>query len=273
VKPRHNKKRNTAFLFEVLVKALTQAMMEKNPHRKVFISSLLKEAFAPSTVLGADLECYKTLLETTGLELHVAEKLLQETKIHRQHLNSKRIFDSQTKVINKINKTLSKEAWNTFVPNFKALATVAAIFNTSTPVKQRVLHEDTIIKGMHCPEKLEEAKLVSMDNIIYRSFVEKFNTKYDGLLTEQKVLLGKYISSFADNGLELKLYLSEEIGRLKVGVRESLQLDEVAADVDMTEKTTRVLGILEGFKNAAPTPEVVSQVLNIQQLVREINTP
>ena len=266
---KHNKKRNTAFLYEVLVKELTDAIVGKDTRRKNFVSSLIKEAFGSSTILGRELEYYRTLVETTDLELYLAEKLLQETKMAHSLLDGKSIFDTQTKIIN---KALSKDAWNTFVPNFKSLATVATIFNTNTPVKQRVLHEDLLVKMMNSTEKLEENKLEPIDNIVYHSFVKKFNERYTGLLKEQKDLLGKYIASFADNGLELKLYLNEEIGRLKKTVTASLKMEEVSTDEEMVEKTKKVLNILEGFKSASPTQEVVTRILNIQELVREINS-
>ena len=272
VRVKHNKKRNTAFLYEVLVKELTKSIVEKKHSQKRFISTLIKESFGGAAVLRKELECYATLLETTDLELHVAAKLLHETKVARSQLDSKRIFDSQTRVINKINKALSQDAWDTFVPNFKSLATIASIFNTNTPVKQRVLQEDTLIKMMHSPEKIEENKLHSIDNIVYRSFVKKFNEQYVALLREQKDLLGKYIASFADNGLELKLYLNEEIGRLKKEITASLKIEEVYADESMVKKTQQVINALNEFKDAAPTQEVISKVLKIQQLVREIKS-
>ena len=269
---KHNKKRNTAFLYEVLTTELTKSIIEKNPSKKRFISHLIKENFSTRAILGKELEHYHALLETTGLEGYVAEKLLQETKRAYSQLNSKRIFDAQTKIINKINKTLSKDAWGTFVPNFKSLATIDAIFNISTSVKQRVLHEEMIINLLQSPDKLEEHKLQPIDNIVYNSFVEKFNEKYGGLLKEQKALLGKYISSFADNGLELKLYLNEEVGRLKESVEASLKIEEVYTDEKMVENTKKVLNVLEGFKEALPSVEVVSKILNIQELVKEIQS-
>ena len=117
------------------------------------------------------------------------------------------------------------------------------------------MHEDTVIKLMHAPEKASKNELEPIDNIVYRSFVKKFNEQYTSLLKEQKELLGKYIASFADNGLELKLYLSEEIGRLKKEVKVSLKMEEIFTDEKMVEKTKKVLSILEGFRNAAPGPK------------------
>ena len=272
MKVKHNKKRNTAFLYEVLVKELTQAIVDKEPRKKKFISNLIKESFGARAVLGRELALYKTLLETTGLELHLAEKLLHETKREYGQLNSRHIFDAQTRVINKINKTLSKEAWSTFVPSFKSLATVDAIFNSAVSPKQRVLHEDVVVNMMHSAQKLEEQKLEPIDNIVYNSFVKKFNEQYGELLQEQKELLGKYIASFTDNGLELKLYLNEELGRLKKIINSSLLMEEVLSDDNMLKNTKKVLTLLESFKKVAPSREIISTVLKAQTLVQEIQS-
>lgn len=269
---KHNKKRNTAFLYEVLVKELTRSIVDKKETEKRFVSDLIRESFGADTVLRKELECYSTLLDTTDLELHVAAKLVHETKAAQARLDSKRVFDAQTRIINKINKTLTQDAWDTFVPNFKSLATIASIFNPNTPVKHRVLQEDLLIKMMHSPQKIEENKLQPIDNIVYRSFVKKFNEQYVDLLHEQKDLLGKYIASFADNGLEFKLYLNEEIGRLREEVTSALQMEEIYTDEGMVEKTKQVVETLNSFKNAAPSEEVISKILKIQELVREIKS-
>ena len=61
--------------------------------------------------------------------------------------------------------------------------------------------------------------------------------------------LNKFISSFVDNGVELKIFLNEEISRLKHIVKKSLNLKEVQDDSLMLEKAKAVLKILDNFKN------------------------
>jgi hypothetical protein len=272
VKRKHNKKRNTAFLYEVLIKELTKAIVGKDQQKKNVTSAILKEYFFKGSVLARELECYRSLLETTNLEPFLAEKLLHETKLMRRRLDSKNIFDSQTEVISKINKALSKGAWNTFVPNFKSLATISTIFNDETSARQRVLYEDSIVKSILSEQKTEEQSLEPIDNIIYHSFIKKYNEKYTDLLKEQKDLLSKYIASFADNGLDLKLYLNEEVGRLKGIVKKSLRLKEINTDDEMIKKTEEVLEILENYQETEPTQEMISKTLKIQELVREIQS-
>ena len=42
MKPKHNKKRNTAFLFEVLVRELTVASLKENNNRKTTVINIKK---------------------------------------------------------------------------------------------------------------------------------------------------------------------------------------------------------------------------------------
>ena len=120
--------------------------------------------------------------------------------------------------------------------------------------------------------RTEEAEeQVEIDNVVVESFVEKFNTKYDSkLLTEQKQLLNLYISSFVDNSLELKMFLNEEIARLKSSLLESRSQEEIASDDSMVEKTEQVLELLENYKDTEADQNMLLTILKVQQLVGEI---
>ena len=270
MKVKHNKKRNTAFLYETLVRELAKTVVDKDGSRRQKILSIVKEGFASDEVLGRELTLYKTLLEAKNVEPIVAEKILQEVKMVFNRISPNQRFTAQSKIISRINKELPNSVWNNFIPNYKSLATISAIFNDATPIKQKVLFEDTVLKNMTRELNEPEKKLEPIDNIVYRTFVEKFNTEYKDLLEEQKKLLSKYVSSFANGGLDLKVYLNEEIGRLRDALRGSLTMEEVASDSIMIQKTKKVLGILEAYKSEPLTDKMVEDVLKIQPLVREI---
>ena len=80
MKLKHNKKRNTIFIFESLVRELTKSVINKDFSRKKEILSIIKENFGNTTVLGKELEYYKSILESKDLKKGFAEKLLQEVK-------------------------------------------------------------------------------------------------------------------------------------------------------------------------------------------------
>ena len=76
--------------------------------------------------------------------------------------------------------------------------------------------------------------------------------------------------SFSDNGLDLNIYLNEEIGRLKNILSESSNIREFTEDNEMLEKNKTILHLLESFKEKAVSGDMVKKVLRVQNLVREI---
>ena len=187
---KHNKKRNTAFIYETLIRELTKAIVDKNGDRKSTVLSIIKEGFSGESILVSELYLYKTLLETKNIKHNVAERMLQETKLAYSKIDSSEVFDSQSRMITAINKQLGQDVWSNFVPNFKSLASISAIFNTKTPVKSKVLFEQAIVDAMSAEITLAESnKMESLDNLTYNSFIKKFNNKYTNLLKEQKDLL------------------------------------------------------------------------------------
>ena len=268
---KHNKRRNTAFLYEALVKELTRATIRNEKEKKQIIIQTLKEFFNKNSVLGKELEIYRTLNETFSLKEKDAEKLLFEIKkMYKSTINSKNVYSAQSKLISQINKNISPNTFSNFVPNYKNLASIFQIFNDEAPIKGRVLMEGQLIKRMTSKKREQEEQKMQISNTTLKIFTKKFNNSYEELFSEQKQLLSKFVSSFKDNGLELKIFLNEEIARLKEEVTESLNNKEIKNDADMISKTKNVLKLLENFKGQYITEELLLKVLKIQRLAGEI---
>jgi len=271
---KHNKKRNTAFLFEILIKELAKGVMHKQDKKAQHITFLIKEYFHKKSFLYKELELFRVLNETHELAPHTAEKMIQEIKYEHQNLDRKKIFNEQSRLISKINKALSKNAFSNFVPNFKNLATISQIFNQETSIKSRVLLEETIFERLISKEDSEDKKnSVPINNLIYKTFINKFNEQYSGtLFEEQKNLLNNYVLSFSDGGIDLKIFLNEEIGRLRDIIKESLRISEIKDDTEMTNKTKKVLNLIENFKLEDINQNTLTSILKIQNLAREIRS-
>ena len=120
-------------------------------------------------------------------------------------------------------------------------------------------------------EDKDKPLMQHINNLTLKTFIKGFNEKYNNnLITEQKILLNKYISSFSDNGTEMRLYLSEEIGRLKKAVKNSLRLREIKEDPAMAKKTQEVLKILSTTSKRPVDTNFIQEILKIQVLVKEI---
>jgi hypothetical protein len=272
MKMRHNKKRNTGFLYEALIVELTKTVVTSELDKKNRITAILKEFFKPGSVLAEELEHYRSLNETDSMQPYTAEKLLCESRNQYSMLNKKEIFKTQTRLVNKINKTVSKDVFNNFVPNYKSLATIYQIFNDSLSIKKRVILEEEILKKMiKAPPEQKEMEIKNIDNIVFNSFSKKFNNKYLSLHEEQKKLLKTYVTAVADNSISLKVFLNEEIRRLKSKLEESLKnTEEITSDESMVHRTEEVIGFLDSCSSKLVDQSMVEKVLKIQELAREI---
>jgi len=219
--------------------------------------------------LRRDLECYRSLYENQNIDKEVSAKILKEATINKRMIDPEGLFSQQTEFIKDVNKNVSPSVFNNFVPNYKALATINKMFNTTSP-KEKVLLENIIIENMS--NEIKENSSEDIDNLVYTTFVKKFNEKYNNnLLEEQKQLLSHYISSFIDNSLELKMFINEEVSRLKESLSDALEQDDIKNDADMVQKTKQVISVLKEFANETDKEKVILTVLKTQQLVKEIH--
>ena len=272
---RHNKKRNTAFLYEALLKEVTKAIISGDKETKRTAISILKESFAPKTILSEELELYKTLLETKEVDNLVAEKIVFQVRQARNDISESDIVEAQNRLISRVNKELSSGVYSNFVPNYKNLATVSQLFSTdegNASIKSGVLLEQKIVtsmmEGINTPEV---PKMKPIDNLVFKSFVSKYNKEYSsGILKEQKELLNRYILSFSDNGVDISIYLNEELGRLHDALSDSLKTKEIKTDTTMLESTNKVISMIDGFRETPIDKNLVEDVLKIQNLVSEI---
>ena len=162
MKLKHNKKRNTAFLFEALVREYTRAAIRKDERVMTECRVILKNYFSVNTILGKELSLYRSLYETVGLSKSAAEKLILEVRRAYKDIISEsqnEIFAEQSAVINKINKNVSTNVFSNFVPQYKNLATVYQIFNGGLPPEKRILLEEYISGAISSPpvEKITES--------------------------------------------------------------------------------------------------------------------
>jgi len=270
MKIRHNKKRNSAFVYEALVREATVAVLKKDVQRRNKAIEIIRKHFVDGSFLRRDLECHRSLYENQGNSFNLSERILKEAKSAKRLIDPTGLFKEQSALIKQINTELDSTVFNNFVPNYRALATIAQIFSDKTGPKEQVILENEITRAMSAPA-VTITETGEIDGVVVKTFIEKFNSKYnDTLLKEQKDLLTYYISSFEDNALELKVYLNEEISRLKNKLEQSLSAPEIAADQAMIERTNQVIDKLGQFTSATVDEQTLLTVLRTQGLVKEI---
>ena len=151
------------------------------------------------------------------------------------------------------------------VENF---ATIFQVLNETNNPKNMVLFEEKIVENLSSLSPKEEEKYKAVDKLAFKTFLEKFNTKYgSSLLKEQKELLGNFITSYSDNGLGLKVYLNNEIGRLKEAVSTEIVGSTNEA---LTENFQKVKAKLDSYAKTPLNEAVVEEIFYIQDLLAEV---
>ena len=265
---KHNKKRNTAFLYECLIRELTKAIIKENKEQQTVVKTILREFFSAGKPLRQELNLYNSLLESKELSKEYSQRFLVETKKDFDNMDRKEVFNEQTALINRINKALGNKTFSNFVPNYKDLATVGLFLQDSNiGAKKRIMLEDKMVSFLGRKEQtLTEMK--HLDKLEFKMFVDRFNSTYEhSLLREQKELLGNFITSYSDNGLGLKVYLNNEIGRLKEAV--STEIVEGTNEA-LTENFKKVKAKLDDYAKKPLNEAVIEEVFYIQDLLAEV---
>ena len=101
-------------------------------------------------------------------------------------------------------------------------------------------------------------------------FVQKFNTKYgDSLNESQKYLLSRYVTLSPENAVEFKLYINDEIARLKEAVTGMRNKKEIILDESLGNKVKGVCDILDSFKKQRINDDMIKTILKVQALAVE----
>ncbi|NJN98646.1 MAG: hypothetical protein HC875_33425 [Anaerolineales bacterium] len=265
MKMKHNKKKNTAFLYEACLRFLALSIQEKNNKVVKDLTSLLKETFSYKTFLGQELKLYQDIYIPQTKNTKVIEKIIQENKKTFFSIPQDKLNEERSNFLNKISQ-ISPEIMNSFVPTYKMLATINQIFSPFLSPADKIILEEGLTKEIeNSKENKPKFKLEHLDNLAYKLFIKKFNEEYSpSLLKEQKELVSKYILSINGDNLTLKIFINEEVGRIK----KVLDVYKKNKDVLLVEKINELESSIKDFSNSISLEkEQLIKLLKIQELV------
>jgi hypothetical protein len=275
MKLKHNKKRNTAFLYESLVRELIKNVMRKDEAKKQTTIELMKKYFHAGSPLGKELKLYKALYETTNLQPIDAEKLLHEAKMAYfgyGFASPQQIHDEQSQLIAAVNKKLSPEVFSNFVPNYKSLATIQQIFSKEMSLPSRIMLERKVLDDLCSKKPIVEQKeeKIKLNDLIVKTAIKTFNKKYEGLNENQKKLISKFVTRDEETEPELRFFIAEEFARIKDKLSTSINIREFKEDKLMQEKAKKTLSLISETIKKDIDEEGVALLLKLQELEKEL---
>ena len=276
---KHNKIKNTGFLYECLTRQITSDVLsniEPSPALKI-----VKEFFKPTTILGKELLLYKAL---------TTKKLKTETKINylldsvlreRAKLNFSELRRAKYNLVKTIvEKYDLKDFFRTRIGNYKDLASVYKLFETqhnSNPFEETeirfVVAEN--LKDVNTPTKQKQSVIEKYAKeskdlrlLSYKILVDKFNQKYSNLNESQRDLLQAYINNIS-NTSTLKEFMSDEIKTLKEKISKiHPKIDDKVVSIKLKE----CLNVLKKLnKGNVVNEEQLITMMRFYSLLDEIN--
>lgn len=252
---KHSKIKNTAILFELLVRQVAADTME---NRNSAALNILKKHFREGTELYKELALYRTLSEEKFKTEAHAEKFLTAAIASRSQLSESELRRAKYNLIRDIKEKLVFENFiNARLSNYKLHASIFKLFEykvTESPaeitrcqnlVVEHITAEKTVVNESKPTLELEDPVIRKLASKIV---VDRFNEKYAGLNAKQKELLREYVNS-VNNSPALLNKVKEQI---PVIINEITELSGTIPSKVLKiklQEVTNMLGELNSLKN------------------------
>lgn len=218
---KHNKKKNTAIVYEQLLSLMSRLVVEGNKKEAYDILEIVKKYFNKNTNIGKEKILFESLLKSKNTNEENAKSILKECLLQAKNIPYAMLEKEKNSLIQEISKTLSSKLHDISLRNYKKLASIQILFNEErnsyrhTKPEERVKIKNILLKEMSFPLKEKKEKL-EIDNFTYRILTDKFNKKYAKIMNEtQKEILKGWTSFLIKENDDFRVLLSKKVKDIK----------------------------------------------------------
>ena len=262
MKIKHSKSKNTGLLFELLVRRITSDTLSGKPSPA---SVILKKYFV-NTELGKEYKLYESFFSKKGVSEVKASTTISVILESSKKLNKQKLRKEKYNLIKELKQHYNVEdIFKTKISEYKEIASLCKLIecynsdlvnnpNELIDIKVNLMEhltQSSVNKDKVADTILEEFGGYDKDLrvLTYKILLEKFNSKYSELNSNQKRILREYINSI-DSTSYLKEFYNKEIAQLQVQLTERskkvndkvlrIKLDEVKKFLIPLEKKDKV---------------------------------
>ena len=249
MKVKHSKFKNTAILFELLVKQITHEVLSNST--KNVSEKIIKEFFSSNKELAKELRLYNQIVKEKYSSIDDAKLFLEEVAKERIKLDENKLNREKYNLIKTIKESYDLDKFlSSNLQNYKLLASVYKIFETKTlgrkvEIRDFIDSNNTILE--HITNKriatkpadtlYESFKQQSEDLrlLTYKLLIENFNKKYSNLDDSQKGLLREFINNVTNTSTFPK-FIEEETKKVLANlVKESKGINDKVTKIKISE--------------------------------------
>jgi hypothetical protein len=263
VKVKHSKYKNTGLIFELLVKQIAADTLSRKDSPAV---KILKKFYTGNTSLVREFKLYDFVLKNKGVGQRKAEAILSTIVELSRKIETTTLNKQKYELIKELKSHYNLEDFFSIkVESYKPLAALYCLLeaqNTEGLVDPQVFVDNKTTLLEHFLQTKQDANNAK-DTLIeeyskydkdlrlltYKILLEKFNSKYDNLLPEQKNILKEFIIS-ANSTTKLRTIVNEELGKIQVQITKlkpkvedqivKIKLDEIFKTITPVKNTEKV---------------------------------
>ena len=275
----HNKKRNVGIMYELLLRFISDALIEDNKQAAKNALSIIENRFDKKTEIYKEFRLFNALAKTTVSDSAIAAAILTEAKSAARRADNAALDKEKSMLIKEINHELKDSGfYYRRIPEYKVYATIQTLLNSwrdgdLSDLSKTVQYESKVVEHLLNEKKenkdLSEIENKDVDSLVVKIMTEKINKKYSGKLnSDQRSLLRDYV-----------FFLSEEkegdiLNRLFAIKEKTISdLNEYKESTDnkiILEKIDIVIQKIQNEKIEEVSDQTISRFMVVSQLKNEL---
>jgi len=282
MKIKHSKFKNTGILFELLVRQVASDTVSGKDSAAI---NLIRKYFSKSE-LAKEHKLYQALVNSKAITESKAESLVNATLEISSRLNRSALRKEKYNIIKDIREVYNLEDF--FKSKINNYSQYAAAYNLieahnslefvepSQVIENKVTLLEHITRKEVSKDKVEDKVMeeyLSMDKgtrmLVYRTLLERFNSKYNNMSNTQKSVLKEYINNIS-NTVKLREFVNNHFAAIRAELN---RLSQTVTDKTVQIKLNEVVNILKPLdKNQNVKDDNIIALLQFHQLISELKS-
>jgi predicted transcriptional regulator len=282
VKVKHSKYKNTGILFELLVRQIASDTVSGKDSAAI---DIVKKYFSKSELVKEH-KLYQALVDSKALTEGKAESLINATLEISSRLNRSALRKEKYNIIKAIRESYDLEEF--FKSKINNYSQYAAAFNLieahnslefvepSQVIENKVTLLEHITRKEISKENVTDRVMeeyLSMDKgtriLVYRTLLERFNSKYSNMSNTQKSVLKEYINNIS-NTVKLREFVNNHFAAIRAELN---RMNTTVTDKTTQIKIHEVVNILKPLdKNQSVKDDNIIALLQFHQLIAELKS-
>jgi len=280
MKIKHSKFKNTGILFELLVRQIASDTVSGKDSAAI---DIVKKYFSKSE-MAKEHKLYQALIGTKALTEGKAESLINATLEISARLNRSALRKEKYNIIKEIRESYDLEEF--FKSKINNYSQYAAAFNLieahnslefvepSQVIENKVTLLEHITRKEVNKEEVKDRVMeeyLSMDKgtriLVYKTLLERFNSKYNNMSNTQKSVLKEYINNIS-NTVRLREFVNNHFTAIRAELN---KLNQTVTDKTVQIKLNEVVNLLKPLdKNQNVKDDNIIALLQFHQLIAEL---